>query len=384
MNEFLKEKLAALTSQQREHLRQRSVKRAQQPQPEAAGELDFSLFFFSANDEEGAGNKYDLLFRCAEFGDKHGFKAIWLPERHFTPFGGLYPNPSVLAAALAVRTKNIELRAGSVVVPLHNPVRIVEEWSVVDNLSGGRVALALASGWHKGDFALRPEAWHDRRERVASGMQQMQRLWRGEAVAVAGVDGESVEVRTWPRPIQPTLRYWLTCSSPEGWVRAGEQGCNVLCMLGNSLSLLEENIHNYRQARERAGLDPHSGAISVMLHTYLDNDVQRAKELVREPMLRYLEGYIRQYDSLVDADVRQNVNDNKTQFLDFAFERYFEQGALFGPVEKCRRLTHTLSAMGVNEIACLIDFGIPLDATLTSLALLRELAPSHFREQKVN
>ncbi|WP_164837098.1 hypothetical protein [Dickeya poaceiphila] len=46
MNDFLKEKLAGLTPQQREQLRQRSAKRAQQPLPEAAGELDFSLVFF--------------------------------------------------------------------------------------------------------------------------------------------------------------------------------------------------------------------------------------------------------------------------------------------------------------------------------------------------
>ncbi|HIE3984936.1 LLM class flavin-dependent oxidoreductase [Serratia nevei] len=388
MNEFLKEKLAGLTPQQREQLRQRSAQRAQKPLPETTGTLDFSLFFFSASDEDGAANKYDMLFRCAEFGDRNGIKAIWLPERHFTAFGGLYPNPSVLAAALAVHTENLELRAGSVVVPLHNPVRIVEEWSVVDNLSNGRVALALASGWHKGDFALRPEAWHDRRERVARGMEQMQRLWRGEEVTVPGVDGEKVKVRTWPRPVQPTLRYWLTCSSPEGWVRAGEQGCNVLCMLGNSLSMLEENIMRYRQAREKAGLEPQEGTISVMLHTYLDNDIHRAKSLVREPMLRYLEGYIRQYDGLVDADISQSVNANKEQFLEFAFERYFEQAALFGPVEKCRRLTHTLSAMGVNEIACLIDFGVSVEDTLASLALLRELAPTHScpvgQEPKVN
>ncbi|CCG89153.1 MupA/Atu3671 family FMN-dependent luciferase-like monooxygenase [Erwinia piriflorinigrans] len=376
MNEFIKEKLAALTPAQREQLRLRSQRRQQQTQPETVGNMDFSLFFFSASDEENRDNKYEQLFRCAEFGDRQGFKAIWIPERHFTPFGGLYPNPSVLAAALAVRTEKLELRAGSVVVPLHNPLRIVEEWSVVDNLSGGRVALALASGWHRSDFAMRPEAWPDRRQRVADGMEQMQRLWRGEAVSVPGVDGESIEVRTWPRPIQPELRYWLTCSSPEGWIKAGELGCHVLCMMGNSLSLLEENIDNYRQARQRSGHDAQSGIVTVMIHTYLDNDIARAKERVREPMLHYLEGYIRQYDTLVDADTRQSVHANKQQFLEFAFERYFEQAALFGPVDKCRRLIHSLNAMGVGEIACLIDFGLPTDVTLASLTLLSELIPA--------
>jgi hypothetical protein len=61
---------------------------------------------------------------------------VWLPERHFHPLGGAYPNPALAAAALAVRTRRIRLRAGSVVLPLQDPVTIAEDWSFVDNLSG--------------------------------------------------------------------------------------------------------------------------------------------------------------------------------------------------------------------------------------------------------
>lgn len=378
MNDIIKEKLAGLTPVQREQLRMRRQQKASElaaVTPGSAAQLDYSLFFFSAVDEAGAANKYDMLIQCAEFADQNGFKSLWLPERHFTPFGGLYPNPSVLAAALATRTRHLELRAGSVVVPLHNPARIVEEWSVVDNLSNGRVALALASGWHKKDFALHPEAWEDRRERVASGIMQIRKLWRGEAVTMPGGDGELVSVSTWPRPVQEELRLWLTCSSAQGWTRAGELGANVLCMMGHSPALLEENIQRYRQAREAAGYQADDGIITVMLHTYLDNDMQRAKTLVREPMLHYLEEYLRQFDSLVDSDMRKNVESNKAQFLEFAFERYFEQAALFGSVDKCRALTHSLAQMGVKEIACLIDFGVPTERVMNSLSLLKSLFP---------
>ena len=83
-----------------------------------------------------------------KFADEHGFHAIWLPERHFNQFGGLFPNPSVIGAALAMVTRNIQIRSGSIVAPLHHPVRIAEEWAVVDQLSGGRVGLSFASGWH--------------------------------------------------------------------------------------------------------------------------------------------------------------------------------------------------------------------------------------------
>ena len=121
--------------------------------------IQFSLFFFSDDGSTNATEKYRLLLETAKFADAHDFAAVWTPERHFQDFGGLYPNPSVLGAALAMVTEKIELRAGSVNLPLHNPIRVAEEWSVVDNLSHGRVAVSFASGWHPLDFVLRPEGY---------------------------------------------------------------------------------------------------------------------------------------------------------------------------------------------------------------------------------
>ena len=117
---------------------------------------EFSLFFFSADSAERYDQKYQLLLESARFADKNGFTAVWTPERHFQRFGGLYGSPSVTGAALAVITERIWIRAGSVVLPLQNPLRVAEEWAMIDNLSNGRVAIAAASGWHVNDFVLSP------------------------------------------------------------------------------------------------------------------------------------------------------------------------------------------------------------------------------------
>ena len=107
--------------------------------------IDFSLFYFSSDENGGdAAAKYRLLTEGAKFGDTNGFKAVWTPERHFHAFGGLFPNPAVTSAAIAATTKQIQIRAGSCVSPLHSSVRIAEDWSIVDNLSGGRVGISFA------------------------------------------------------------------------------------------------------------------------------------------------------------------------------------------------------------------------------------------------
>ncbi|HET8842443.1 MAG TPA: LLM class flavin-dependent oxidoreductase, partial [Ktedonobacteraceae bacterium] len=132
-------------------------KSAHPPKP-----LQFSLIFFSDDGSKRTSNKYRAVLEAARFADQHGFTAVWIPERHLHPFGGLYPSPAVLGAALAQITQNVQIRAGSLVLPLHHPLQAVEEWAVVDNLSGGRVGLSFASGWVINDFIMARRPFEER------------------------------------------------------------------------------------------------------------------------------------------------------------------------------------------------------------------------------
>src|SRR3989454_4995309 len=131
------------------------------------------------NEDAPGRDKYRLMLEGAKYFDRNGFEAVWIPERHFHAFGGPYPNPSVTGAALAAVTENIGIRAGSCVSPLHHPIRIAEEWAVVDNLSNGRVGLAFASGWQANDFVLRPENYANSKGVMLEQIDQVRRLWRG-------------------------------------------------------------------------------------------------------------------------------------------------------------------------------------------------------------
>src|SRR5215469_9435608 len=143
-----------------------------------------SLFFFNADAAERKHAQYDMLLESAKFADQNGFAAVWTPERHFQRFGGLYGSPSVTGAALSVLTKRIAIRAGSVVLPLQNPLRVAEEWAMIDNLSNGRVAIAAASGWHANDFVLSPNTYQNRYNDMYEKLAIIQKLWRGEKVSL--------------------------------------------------------------------------------------------------------------------------------------------------------------------------------------------------------
>jgi natural product biosynthesis luciferase-like monooxygenase protein len=185
--------------------------------------LRHSLYYF-ASDEGGASadDKRRLLFDSARFADRHGFCAVWAPERHFHAFGGLSPNPSVTAAALAALTSNVRIRSGSVVLPLHPVARVAEEWALVDVLSGGRVDLGLASGWFPNDFVLAPPGTYERRgELLFERLEELRRLWRGDAFEAVNPLGDPVSLRTLPRPVQPELPVWITAAgNPDTFRRA--------------------------------------------------------------------------------------------------------------------------------------------------------------------
>lgn len=326
------------------------------PEPEASDRpIDFSLFFFSGGSSKTPAESYELLLESARFADRNGFAAVWTPERHFQDFGGLYPNPAVLGAALATATDRLGIRAGSVVLPLHEPRRIAEEWAVVDRLSGGRTGISFASGWHPTDFALRPEGFPDRKERMYRGIETVRQLWPGL------------------NPVQPELPVWVTCSTTAAsWTRAGEIGANVLTII-QPLPALAERISRYRSARAGRGLDPEAGRVTVMVHAFVADDEEAAKETVRAPMTAYLKTYFDQYGFLAGGSLEGVRESDVDALLGLAFESYFSSLSLLGHPDKGARLVDHLRAAGVDEAACLIDFGVDARSILGALPALGRL-----------
>jgi natural product biosynthesis luciferase-like monooxygenase protein len=357
-------------------------------QPATEG-IEFSLFYFATDDTGDAGDRYRLLIEGAQFADHHGLAAVWTPERHFHPFGGLYPNPSVTSAAIATITTRIQIRAGSVVLPLHNPIRVAEEWSVVDNLSKGRVAVSFASGWNVNDFVFAPEKYADRKEIMVREIETVRRLWRGEAVSVPGAGGKMVEVQIHPPPIQRELPIWITAVGNPGTFRmAGEMGANLLThLVGQNMDELAEKIALYRAAWREHHHGPGAGHVSVMLHTFIGEDIDDVREKVRKPFCDYLKSSFGLIEGLArslgaDLDARPLTEATREIFLSHAFERYFGTTSLFGTPDTCLQLIDRLRAIGVDEIACLIDFGVDVDSVMSSLpylSMVKERSNEHRR-----
>ncbi len=354
--------------------------------------MQFGLFYFAAHsDAVATGDAYRLLLEGAKFADTHDFTAVWTPERHFHAFGGLYPNPAVTTAALATITSRVQLRAGSIVLPLHNPMRVAEDWAVIDQLSGGRVGLSFASGWHVNDFAFMPENFERRREVMNESIDTVLRLWRGERMSVRNGAGKMIDVAVLPRPIQARPPIWIaSAGSVDTFVLAGRLGANVLTnMLGQDLADLTVKFAAYRAARREHGHDG-DGIITVMLHTFVTDDTEEARRLARKPFSDYLAS---SYDLVkiaptmfpafrqpsrtaagaTDGEPSVFSDEDMAALLDHAFDRYFDTAGLFGTPERALTMIESLARIGANEVACLIDFGVDSARVLESLPHLDRL-----------
>ncbi|NSL85720.1 LLM class flavin-dependent oxidoreductase [Chitinophaga sp. Mgbs1] len=346
--------------------------------------LDFSLFYFGNADNSQEEDKYRLLLEGAKYADNNGYAAVWTPERHFHEFGGLYPSPALMGAALAVLTKNIAIRAGSVVLPLHHPLRVAEEWSVIDNLSGGRVGIACASGWHAGDFVLSPGQYSSRHENMYTMIDTVQRLWRGEQLEFPDGNNVMKKTRIFPSPRQQELPIWLTsANSIQTFISAGKAGAGVLThLLGETTEGLAIKIAAYRKAFAESGHDISKAKVALMLHTYIGEDINVTYDKARIPFMNYLRTSVSLMKTFA-ADL--NVNIESEQFseedmqslLEHAFNRYVSTASLIGTRATAMEMLKKLSRIGVDEIACLIDFGVGFEDTMNGLENITVLKDSY-------
>ena len=354
---------------------------------EEKNEMDFSLFYFSSGGSSSE-DKYQLLFDSARFADENGFSALWTPERHFHDFGGIYPNPAITSAALAVRTNNISIRSGSIVLPIHDVVRVAEDWAVIDNLSKGRIGLSIASGWHADDFVFFPQHFECRYDTMYHQINELKELWNGNRVKRKNGLGREVEITVYPQPIQKELPIWITAAGNiETFESAGKIGANILThLLGQDIEDLSLKIKAYKKALTENGHSVTKAKISLMLHTYVGEDLAQVEKTVREPFKSYLRSSLGLLSNLAKSlgvslkDVNEEVVE---ELIEEAFKRYWKSASLIGTPETCETMLSRLRTIGVNEIACLVDFGIPYQKVMEGLPLLDKVKRIFTSEERI-
>jgi natural product biosynthesis luciferase-like monooxygenase protein len=219
-------------------------------------------------------------------------------------------------------------------------------------------------------------------------IEEVRALWRGEPILRQDSRGREVAVSIHPRPVQAELPVWVTSSgNRQTFESAGALGANLLThLIGQTVEQLDDKVRLYRTARSRAGFDPSAGQVSLMLHTFLGEDLDEVRARVRHPFREYLRSAVglEQIAALgggaVSGGHRVEAHEippgAMEELLDLAFERYVRDASLVGTVESCAEMVARLEEAGVDEIACLVDFVPDTAAVLESLTQAGRLLAS--------
>jgi alkanesulfonate monooxygenase SsuD/methylene tetrahydromethanopterin reductase-like flavin-dependent oxidoreductase (luciferase family) len=143
----------------------------------------------------------------AVLAEELGYDGYAVGERHERPF--ISSSPPVVLSHIAARTSRIQLWTGVTTLSLLDPVRAFEDYSTLDNLSGGRLTLIIG----KGNGAAQAQLFHvtadDQWDRNREGYELFRRLWRSPSVTWEGRFRPSLtDAAVWPRPLQPEITIW--------------------------------------------------------------------------------------------------------------------------------------------------------------------------------
>jgi alkanesulfonate monooxygenase SsuD/methylene tetrahydromethanopterin reductase-like flavin-dependent oxidoreductase (luciferase family) len=157
-----------------------------------------------------------------------GFEQVWLTEHHFNAFSvsaSIFP----LLAHLAAKTSRIQLGAGAVLLPFHDPVRVAEDAAPVDALSGGRLLLGLGKGGPFPDQFRHFGVSHDEsRQRMFEAMDLLEKVFAGTGVEHASTHYRYEDLSVYPRPIRSPLPIWLASMADESLALAAARGYGLM------------------------------------------------------------------------------------------------------------------------------------------------------------
>jgi probable F420-dependent oxidoreductase len=149
---------------------------------------------------------YTDAIALTEIAEEAGFDSAWVSEHHGSGDGYL-PSLLPLLAAFAARTERMELGTGVVLAPFHDPLRLAEDFAVVDQISGGRVICGLGIGWREEEFRAFGIEVGTRVRRLTEMVEILKLAWSGDRFDYAGKHYRYDAVAVTPRPARPIPVY---------------------------------------------------------------------------------------------------------------------------------------------------------------------------------
>jgi len=310
-----------------------------------------------------------------------GYDSIWIAEHHFSNKYGILPDPFSYLSYLAAKTSRIKLGAAVMVVPLHHPLRIVENAAFVDILSDGRMQLGLGSGYRPYEFEGLGVSYDERREMQEEAIPIILDAFHGQPVQADGqyyrfAIGEGYELL--PQPVQrPHPPMFMAAGSERSIVNAARWGFGLMQSSLPSVATIKQHVELYRshmgEASAPYNANPAFGDIDVARMVYVAPTDAQAQAESEAGIVRHMKGF------LLGGNTGRYLGEvtEKMDESEFAYENLVANTLLHGSPETVIAKIEDLKAAGATSLMIHYPPYYGLEKTLGMLRLFaKEVLPN--------
>jgi alkanesulfonate monooxygenase SsuD/methylene tetrahydromethanopterin reductase-like flavin-dependent oxidoreductase (luciferase family) len=255
---------------------------------------------------------YQNELRLAARAEPLGFDSLWAVEHHFTDYV-LIPDPVELLAYLAGQTSQIELGTMVVVLPWHDPIRVAEQISMLDNLSNGRVVFGIGRGLGRVEFEGFGASMDESRERFVEAAEMILSSLEDGHMEHDGKFYKQVRRAVRPEPTRSFRgRTYAAAVSPESGALMAQLGVGILVIPQKPWDRVAADLEDYRAVYREVNATE-APAPACASYVFCDPDPVRAAEMAST----YIGGY---YQSCID-----HYGLNSTQFAGTKGYEYYDK-----------------------------------------------------------
>jgi alkanesulfonate monooxygenase SsuD/methylene tetrahydromethanopterin reductase-like flavin-dependent oxidoreductase (luciferase family) len=225
-----------------------------------------------------ASQYYEQILEQVQFEEELGFDAVWFGEHHYSGYS--FGSPPVMAMAAAARTKRIRLGTGVSLIPLNHPIRLAEEYAMLDVLSSGRLEYGIGRGFLKYSHEIFGINEDENHERYHEGTEIILKAWTANGpFSYQGKFWSLNDYTFFPKPLQqphPPI-YGSGAITPESYRWAGSKGLHLAtAFFIPDRERVRNGIGLYRQALEEAGYNPAERDVAGVFQMYCGESNEEA------------------------------------------------------------------------------------------------------------
>lgn len=206
-----------------------------------------------------------------------GYDAVWVGQ-HYLTYPEQFFQTTPLLARLAAEAGDMTIGTNLLLLPLHNPVDVAEQYATLDIVADGRFILGVGLGYRQQEYDVFGVERRTRARRFEEALELLKRLWTEDHVTFEGRFFQVKDVSVRPRPLQtPRPPIWIGAAADPAVRRAALLGDAWISTSLTTFAAIKEQVALYRRTRAEAGLPP-AAEYAKCVELYVAKDRQRALE----------------------------------------------------------------------------------------------------------